>query len=212
MDIDVARHLGAVKRSVKALEKDGKPARAVILTRTYDTDLADLWDVVTNPERLPRWFLPVEGDLKLGGRYQLKGNAGGTITDCEPPRLLGLTWEMQGQVSWVEVRLTKESAQRSQLTLTHIAHVTDFWTQYGPGAVGVGWELGLLGLALHLTDPAAKLDEATFSASPEAKPYMRGSSEGWGEAAIAGGEPPEQARAAVRATTAFYTGEPPAEA
>ena len=40
---------------------------------------------------------------------------------------------------------------------------------------------------------------------------MRGSSEGWGEAAIAGGEPPEQARAAVRATTAFYTGEPPAE-
>lgn len=209
MILDVARQLGAVKRSVKALEKNGKPARAVILTRTYPTHQADLWDAVTNPERLPRWFLPVEGDLKRGGRYQLKGNAGGTILECEPPARLELTWEMMGQVSWVEVRLTKDASGHTQLTLTHTAEVNDFWTQYGPGAVGVGWELGLLGLAWHIDDPVAKFDETTFSSLPEAKPYMTGSSEGWGEAAIAGGEPPEQARAAVRATTAFYTGQPP---
>jgi uncharacterized protein YndB with AHSA1/START domain len=209
MLIDVAHHLGAVQRTVKSGERDGKPTRAVVLTRTYDTDIDDLWNALTTAERLPRWFLPVEGELKLGGRYQLKGNAGGTITDCKPPQHLGLTWEMQGQVSWVEVQLAEDSAQRTRLTLTHTAHLSDFWTQFGPGAVGVGWELGLMGLALHSQDPAAKFDEASFSISPEAKTYMTGSSEAWGEAAIAGGETSEVARAAARATTAFYTGQPP---
>ncbi|HWL61260.1 MAG TPA: SRPBCC family protein [Steroidobacteraceae bacterium] len=210
MTVEVAHHLGAVRRSVRSLERDGRPARAVILTRTYDTDQADLWNALTSPERLPRWFLPVEGDLKLGGRYQLKGNAGGTITDCEPPAHLGLTWEMRGQVSWVEVRLERESATRTRFTLTHTAPLSDFWKQFGPGAVGVGWELGLMGMALHLADPAAKFDEVAFAASPESRVYMTGSSEKWGEAAIAGGEDPDQARAAVRNTTAFYTGQPPA--
>nr|PZN60108.1 MAG: polyketide cyclase [Pseudomonadota bacterium] len=210
MPIDVASHLGAVRRTVRALERDGQPARAVILERSYDTDIDDLWDAMTNPGRLPRWFLPVEGDLKRGGRYQLKGNAGGTITDCEPPVHLGLTWEMMGQVSWVEVRLAREAEGRTRFTLTHTAPLSDFWRQYGPGAVGVGWEGGLMGLALYLADPAGmKLDEATFAASPEGKRFYAGSSERWGEAAIAAGEDADMIAAAVRATTAFYTGEPP---
>ena len=85
MEIDVARVLGLVTRSVRNFEKDGKAASAVTLTRLYDTDVDDLWDALTSKERIPRWFLPVEGDLQLGGRYQLKGNAGGTITACTPP-------------------------------------------------------------------------------------------------------------------------------
>jgi uncharacterized protein YndB with AHSA1/START domain len=209
MAFDMERHLGAVQRTVKALERDGKPARAVILARSYDTGIDDLWNALTSAERLPRWFLPVEGDLRLGGRYQLKGNAGGMITDCEPPSKLGLTWEMMGQVSWVEVRLERQKPELTRLTLTHVAHLSDFWKQYGPGAVGVGWELGLMGLAMHVDHPDARFDEAQFAALPEAKPYMKASSEGWGEAAIAAGEDAEQSRAAVRATTAFYTGQPP---
>src|SRR5690606_20649346 len=208
MPVDVASHLGAVQRSVQALERDGKPARAVVLARSYDTDIDDLWNALTSAERLPRWFLPVEGDLKPGGRYQLKGNAGGTITDCEAPVHLGLTWEMMGQVSWVEVRLAREASDRTRFTLTHTAPLSDFWKQYGPGAVGVGWEGGLMGLALHLLDPSTKMDEATFAASPEAKVFYTGSSEAWGEAAIAAGEDPKVAGAAVAATTAFYTGQP----
>ncbi len=210
MPLDIDSHLGAVRRSVQSLEREGKPARAVILERSYDTDIDDLWHAMTSPERLPRWFLPVEGDLRLGGRYQLKGNAGGTITDCEPPVHLGLTWEMMGQVSWVEVRLAREAQQRTRFTLTHTAPLSDFWTQYGPGAVGVGWEGGLMGLQLHLSDPATRITEDVFSGSPEGKRFCTGSSERWGEAAIAAGENAEIARAAVRATTAFYTGEPAA--
>ena len=31
---------------------------------------------------------PISGDLRLGGRYQLQGNAGGEILVCEPPQHL----------------------------------------------------------------------------------------------------------------------------
>ena len=86
MEIDIASVLGLVTRSVRPFEKDGRPASAVTLTRLYDTDVDDLWEALTSAERIPRWFLPVEGELKLGGRYQLKGNAGGTITACTPPQ------------------------------------------------------------------------------------------------------------------------------
>ena len=58
MDFDVAGHIAAVERSVSSLERDGQPARAATLARTYPTRLEDLWDAVTNGERIPRWFLP----------------------------------------------------------------------------------------------------------------------------------------------------------
>ncbi|MEO0983004.1 MAG: SRPBCC family protein [Pseudomonadota bacterium] len=205
---DIEHHLGAVARSVVSLEKDGAPARAVILSRTYDTAIEDLWDAATNPERLPRWFAPVEGDLRLGGRYQVEGNAGGEILQCDPPRLVSLTWEINGDVSWVDVVLEAQSPDAARLTLTHTSKVSPFWTEYGPGATGVGWELGLSGLALHLVDPAAaRFDEQAFADSEEGKSFARGSSAEWGEAAIRGGEAPAQARASAARTAAFYTGE-----
>ena len=206
MPFDVERHLGAMERSVSSLERDGKPVRAVTLARSYDTTHDDLWDALTNPARIPRWFMPVSGDLRRGGRYQLTGNAGGVITDCDRPSFLAMTWEFGAEVSWVEVRLASE-ATGSRLTLTHIAPVSDHWARYGPGAVGIGWELGVLGLALHLEDPgAAKMDEATLAASPEGKALITGSGDAWGSAAIAGGEDEGIARASARRTIAFYTG------
>ena len=215
MPLDVHQHLGVVHRSVESLEHNGKPARAVVLSRNYNTHIDDLWDALTNAERIPRWFMPIEGSLTLGGRYQLVGNAGGTITECTPPAELGLTWEMQQQVSWVQVRLTKESRDRTRLTLRHIAELTpeseQFWAQFGPGAVGVGWEAGLLGMALYLADPdAKKIDENTFATTPEGLEFFRGSAGQWGDAAIAAGEDVEGARVAARNTAGFYTGQPPA--
>ncbi len=208
MNFDVESHLGAVERSVSSLERDGRPARAVALGRSYDTTLEDLWDAVTNRARIPRWFLPISGELELGGRYQLEGNAGGVITACERPSHLALTWEFGGDVSWVEVHLSDDGAGRARLTLTHTAHLSEHWGEYGPGAAGVGWELGLLGLTIHLARPSEpKLDEAAFSASPEGRRFITGSSEAWGQASIVFGTDAEAALAAARRTTAFYTGE-----
>ena len=209
MKFDVETHLGAAERSVSALEREGQPARAVTLSRSFATTVDDLWDAVTNGERIPRWFLPISGDLELGGRYQLEGNAGGVITACESASHFALTWEFGGDVSWVEVRVVDAGDGAARLTLIHTQRPSDHWDRYGPGAVGVGWEMGLLGLALHIAQPdAAKPDEAAFAASPDGKALITGSSEGWEQAAVAAGEDPAAAHAAATRTTAFYTGEP----
>jgi uncharacterized protein YndB with AHSA1/START domain len=208
MNFDFRAYLGAVTRTVSDLEREGRPARRVTLERGYDTTVDDLWDAVTNPERLPRWFLPISGDLKLGGRYQFQGNAGGAITDCVPPRFVAATWEFGGGVSWVELRLTSEGDARSRLALSHICPIDDHWRRFGPGAVGVGWDLGLVGLAFHVAgQPLEGFDEASFSASAQGRAFILGASEGWGRAAVASGEDPAQAEAAAKSTAAFYTGE-----
>ena len=205
MELDVEGHLGAVERSVSSVERGGQSARAVTLARGFPTTVEDLWDAVTNGERIARWFLPIGGDLVLGGRYQLQGNASGTVKACQRPSYLAVTWEFAGNVSWVAVRLSDDDG-RSRLALTHIAFLSEHWSEYGPGAVGVGWELGLLGLASHVAQPSAqKLDEANFVASPDGKAFVAGSSDGWRRAAIANGADPHAARAAANRTTTFYT-------
>jgi len=203
--------IGAEFREVADREWDGKPAKGVIAARVYDTDPDDLWDALTNAERIPRWFSPVTGDLKLGGRYQVQGNAGGTILRCEPARALDLTWEFAGATSWVTLRLAAEG-QGTRLTLEHIFPAADLdgehWQKFGPAAVGVGWDLSFLGLGLHLASGGAKPPEndPAWMASEEAKTFMRGSADAWAQAHIASGEDAETARRMAGATAKFYTG------
>jgi uncharacterized protein YndB with AHSA1/START domain len=208
MAFDALAYAGAVVRNVKSVERDGKPAKAVIATATYDTSIEDLWDAVTTAARIKRWFLPISGELKLGGRYQLEGNAGGTITACDAPHFFATTWEMMGQTSWLEVRLSSAGA-KATLELTHIAIVDEsFWPTYGPGAVGVGWDLGLLGLQRHIESPAAERPpeaDTSWATSPEALEFYRRASTAWGKAAAADGM--VNAEAAAENTRKFYSGE-----
>ena len=214
MKLDIARHIGAVGRLVEDREVDGKSAKVVIASRAYDTDIDDLWDALTSGERIPRWFLPVTGDLKLGGRYQLQGNAGGTITACEPPRRLALTWEFGGDVSWVTVTL-KADGKQTRLELEHVAHVKpEFWNRFGPGAVGVGWEGGLMGLAEYTASGTAieRKEADAWQTSDEGKAFYRASGELWGRADALNGTDEAEARTRAARTIAFYCGEsPPAE-
>jgi uncharacterized protein YndB with AHSA1/START domain len=198
--MDVLRFIGAVTREVRSVEKDSRPARVVVAACSYDTTIEDLWDCITTPERIPRWFLPVSGDLRPGGRYQLQGNAGGEITRCEPPRLLALTWEFGGQMSWLSVELRELSDGGTQLRLEHTVPVDDHWNQYGPGAVGIGWELALLGLSRHLEGHAMPKEP------PDMKDLVRRSSDEWCRASIAAGTSEDAARAAAERTTKFYAG------
>lgn len=109
--------------------------------------------------------------------------------------------------SWVEVRCSEDRAAGSRLELTHSFLWSPHWDEYGPGSAGVGWELGLLRLALHLEHPnEPQPDEAAFATSPAGKALIAGSSEAWGEAAIAAGMDTDAAQAAADRTTAFYTG------
>ncbi len=208
MSLDVEAELRAVKRTVSSSDVDGCPAHVVTLSRRFATTTAEAWDALTSAERIARWFLSVTGDLQLGGRYQLEGNADGMITACVPPTHFALTWEFGGDVSWVEVRLADGGDGSVRLTLAHTSHHSPHWDEFGPGATGVGWEMGLMGLAAHLERPdEPQIDEAAFVASAEGRALMAGSSEAWGRAAIAAGADSAAARSAAQRTSAFYTGE-----
>lgn len=208
MDLNVELQLAAVERTVSSLEREGQPARAVTLARSYATTVDDLWDAVTRAERIARWFLPVSGNLEPGGRFQFEGNASGTITHCQRPSRIALTWEFGGDLSWVEVRLAGDGPGQARLALTHTALLSDHWREFGPGAVGVGWEMGLLGMELHRTRPEElKIDEQTFHTTTAGKALLTGSSEAWGRAAVDAGTNAEYALAAAQRTRAFYTGD-----
>ena len=208
MKFNVEENLGAVERSVSSLERDGQRAHTVVLARSYATTQADLWDAVTNAERIPGWFLPITGDLELGGCYQLEGNAGGSITACDPPSHYAITWEFGGDVSWVDIRVADDGGGQARLIVTHTVNHSGHWETYGPGATGVGFEMGLLGLSMHLTDPdQPKPDPMEFAMSPDGKALLTGSSQAWGDADSAAGTDPALARAAAARTAAFYTGE-----
>lgn len=198
----------------RSVEPNGDKT-VVALTRTYDADIADVWDAVTNPERLSRWFLPVDGELKVGGRYQTQGNAGGEILECEPPHRYLITWVFapeptEKDITEVEVRL-REDGDRTVLELRHEATVDpQMWSQFGPGAVGVGWDLTLLGLTMHLEHPDAAAPPAEeFEKDPRSRDFIIASSEAWGAANAKYGTPPDEVAAQTAATTNFYA--PPIE-
>ncbi|HSJ25346.1 MAG TPA: SRPBCC family protein [Longimicrobiales bacterium] len=213
MKIDVAAHIGAVERGSRLGERDGEPVRVVTAGRTYATSVEELWDAVTNAERIPRWFLPIEGDLKPGGRYQLQGNAGGEILECQRPTHLAVTWEYAGTVSWLTVRLEAVGADRARLELEHSFREDAHWEQFGPGATGVGWDMGLMGLGEHIAssaprDPAAAM---AWMMSDEGHEFIRRSAGHWQEADGAAGTAAETAAARARQTVAAYTGQSPDE-
>lgn len=215
--VDVPTQLQSVTRTYRLGERGGEPAHVQSLEQTYPAALADVWDAVTTAERIQRWFLPISGDLELGGRYQLEGNAGGEILACEPPAdgtaEYSVTWEMMGGVSWLTIRLTAAGEDATRFELEHISNVADIpaemWETFGPGATGVGWDGGLLGLGLHLGATEGALDPSEAEAwafTEEGRSFYRGAADGWAVAHAASGEDPAVAQQRADATYGFYTG------
>jgi uncharacterized protein YndB with AHSA1/START domain len=210
---DLIDELHATTRGVGTGTLPAGDAHVVTLSRTYAADVDDVWDAITDPERLAHWFLPVSGDLRLGGTYQLEGNAGGEIRACEPPNRLLVTWiagEPPGpeDSSTVEVLLEQDPDGGTRLTLIHMAVVPpEMWDNFGPGAVGVGWDLPVLSLAAHLAGEYLG-SPADLEGNPEMHACMAASSEAWGDAFRESGADAEVAERAVSATTAFYVPSP----
>jgi uncharacterized protein YndB with AHSA1/START domain len=204
---DIDPQISAVTRKVGTRERDGREAKVVTISQAYDTDVDDLWEACTTADRLGRWFAPVSGDLRLGGRYQIEGNAAGTVERCDPPKSFSLTWEFGGGVSWVEVRLAPEPTGGARFELEHTAYPEEHWEQYGPGAVGLGYDMSLAALARYLATGEVSNDQehAGFWASDEGKRFLAVSGDRWYEADVAGGAEPEAARAAADRTVAAYT-------
>lgn len=207
---EIVDRINLVHREAGTRRVETGEAGTVLLRRTYDAGIADVWDAVTDPERLGRWFLPVTGEFKVGGRYQLEGNAGGEILECVEPERLRVSWLFGPDPGFgeVEVRLTAEGEERTVFELEHVAVVPDeFRDRFGPGAVGVGWDLMFLGLGMHLAGAGMTKEEVeVWQTSSEAKEYTTRSGEAWGAAYAASGADPETVAATTAATIGFYTG------
>jgi uncharacterized protein YndB with AHSA1/START domain len=88
---------------------------AVRVEDVYDTDIADLWEACTTPERLARWIAHVSGDLRVGGSVDAVFTSTWTgparIEACEAPRHLLLTMEPGTEdESELEAWLTEEGS------------------------------------------------------------------------------------------------------
>ena len=212
--IDVIREIEAVRREVGQDRIPAGDGRSVRLERDYDAPIEEVWDAVTNPERIGRWFLPISGDYRVGGSYQLEGNAGGQILECNRPNHLKVTWiygpvSNETDISEVLVRLSSVDAGTTRLLLQHTAVVPeDRWEEYGPGAVGVGWDGALLGLTLHLRTGKTVEDPEAWQVSDQGREFNTRSSEAWGEANRAAGADPGVAARGVTNSTAFYVPDP----
>ncbi len=116
-------------------------------------------------------------------------------------------------MSWVDVTLTAVD-DRTRLRLEHTAPVDpQMWEEYGPGAVGLGWEMALTGMHEHLLSPASPPGTVeAWLAEPEGRAYlvelMTGCSDAWTAASIAFGTDPDTARAAGARCLAAYTAAP----
>jgi uncharacterized protein YndB with AHSA1/START domain len=130
-------------------------ARSAIMTRRYDASIEDVWSACTDPERLARWFVPVAGDLRQGGSYNLEFGVFGEVLRCDPPRLLTLSWAYKDMpVDEVELRLAPDG---NEATLVEVEHATVTTTVELDGRLvdafgnmGSGWEPLLVALELFV--------------------------------------------------------------
>lgn len=119
-------------------------AGEVRFVRLLPGPIERVWTYLTDPEKRGLWLASGSADLRVGGKVSLEfdnsnltshaeeapakyrehskdgcGAFTGTITRCEPPRLLSHTWgESNGGTSEVTFELTPQGGE-VQLVLTH---------------------------------------------------------------------------------------------
>jgi len=140
-------------------DRDSGPA--IRLEHTFRTTPDDLWEAVTDPERLGRWMAPtvLDGPAGVGCRYVIDfgadGTSSGAVTRCEAPRRYEVTWELVGEPDSVVLVEVDEGPDGAVLRIDHTRLPAD--QAHGHAA---GWQAHLTGLgALLEGGPAPAWDE-----------------------------------------------------
>jgi uncharacterized protein YndB with AHSA1/START domain len=175
MTIDLAEQIGAISRHVEQQHSEAGEVVTVTLERRYPAEVTDVWQAITDPERVRRWFVPLTGDLRPGGNFQFEGHAGGNIMTCEPPRHLLVTFG--GETSIVDVLLSGDGEQ-TLLRLTHSVPLELAGSTAGALYVGPGWDGALLGIALYLAGEVSG-DPVAAANSPEVQDFNVRSIQEW---------------------------------
>lgn len=145
--------LGRFERATAAEE----PLK-LTMERHYDTTVWDLWDAVTDPDRLARWFASVNGDLREGGHCVVDfededdaQTAAGQITKCRPPEELQVSWRCPGEAeSHVAVSIHHDGAG-ALLKLEHLG-----LTEPAAADYGAGWQAYIEALETDLRGEPAR--------------------------------------------------------
>ena len=201
--IDLANQIDTIQREVGTRSTETGDVVSVLLRREYAAAIGDVWDAITDPERVKRWFMPVSGDFREGGDFQLEGNAGGRILRCDPPRLLRTTFGDES--SLVELRLAADADDATILELEHTVPMAMAGSSAGALYVGPGWDGAVMGLGLYLTGDFTG-DPVEAANSPEVIAFNGQSIEKWTAVLEASGTAtPEEIAAGVEAARAQFT-------
>ncbi|GAA1507477.1 SRPBCC family protein [Kribbella lupini] len=203
--MDILEHITAVQREVT---RTGETA-TVRMRRTYQGTPDEVWDALTDPARMARWFSPVTGELKIGGSFQIQGNAGGEILECEPPQRYKVSFG--GPTSLLEVRLTPGTGDTTEFELEHSMEGPPAPGGAGALYVGPGWDGAIAGLGLYLDgDLPEDADPVEMANSPEVVDYNEACLKAWIEVVRASGTTTEQELdEAIAVATAQYVPEDP---
>jgi uncharacterized protein YndB with AHSA1/START domain len=116
----------------------------------YETDIADLWTALTNPERLARWYGKVDGDLRVGGEFTVTvfgsgWDGRGRIEVCDPPRKLEVTMWEEGEAEHLVAAELVVDGDHTILVIERRGIPLDMLYAYG-----AGWQAHVEDLAAHL--------------------------------------------------------------
>ena len=201
--IDTAHQIDTIQREVGTHTTETGEVVSVLLRREYAAAVGDVWDAITDPERVKRWFMPVSGDFREGGDFQLEGNAGGRILRCDPPRLLRTTFGDESSI--IELRLAAGPDDATVLELEHTVPMAMAGSSAGALFVGPGWDGAVMGLGLYLTGQFTG-DPVEAANSPEVIAFNGLSIEKWTAVLEASGTAtPEQIAGGVEAARAQFT-------
>jgi uncharacterized protein YndB with AHSA1/START domain len=138
---DGTRILGSLR------EEDG--LGVVHVENVYPTDIDDLWSAITEPARLARWLVTVEGDLRVGGEFTATFTSGwdgvGRVNVCEAPHHLEVTtWSDEDAPGIITADLIEEEGG-TRLVIEENGLPLDVYFYHGSG-----WQTHIEDLASYL--------------------------------------------------------------
>lgn len=113
---------------------------ALAFDRRLDYPTAHIWDILTNPEKVPLWLGRLEPAWQLGKEYTLEMDGGtsiGTVLQLEPRSSLQISWEDQlGSESVLEWQVLS-SIEGAQLRFRSRTDTADFLAEGSAGWQGI---------------------------------------------------------------------------